>query len=88
MAAQSKGAPASVLKLIPVTSVPEKNYISALRALLRRAERGESVGLAYVEITNLDGYFANAVGMADGSPTFCLGAVEVLKAKLLKKVMG
>ena len=88
MKAKSKGAPASVLKLIPVTSVPETDYISALRALLRRAECGDSVGLAYVEITNADGYFANTVGMADGSPTFCLGAVEVLKAKLLKKVMG
>ena len=91
----SKGASAPALKPAPVVRLhkPEDNsvdqdYVDSIRAMLRRAESGQSIGVAYVEITSNKGYFPGALGMADENPTFCLGMVEVLKAKLLKKVMG
>jgi hypothetical protein len=78
---------APVLKLIPKTN-SNSEYVHALRALLLRAESGESVGLAYVEIADNGNYHAEAIGSAEGCPTFCIGALEVLKAKLLEEVMG
>lgn len=92
---KSKRASAPTLKPAPVVRLhrPEDNpvdqdYVDGIRALLRRAESGESIGLAYVELTDTQGYFPIALGAADENPTFCLGMVEVLKAKLLEKVMG
>ena len=81
--------PAPSIRLIKRKDITvDQVYVENIRALLRRAESGESIGLAYIEITDNQVYFAKALGMADQNPTFCLGTVEVLKATLLKKVMG
>lgn len=84
-------ASAPALKVSPVIRLHnpvDQDYVDAVRALLLKAERGESIGLAYIEITNGGNYFAKATGEAERSPTYCIGAIEVLKAKLLKQVMG
>ena len=87
MPKSTKRASAPVLKLITKTD-SNLDYVNALRTLLLSAERGDSAGLAYIEITNNGNYRAEAIGSAEDSPTFCLGALEVLKAKLLTEVMG
>ncbi len=94
-----KGAIAStvtrILKLAPSVRLikseviaDDKDYVESIRALLRRAESGQSVGVAYIEITASRTFYAKALGMADQNLPFCLGTVEVIKATLHRKVMG
>ena len=66
----------------------DKDYVENIRALLRRAESGESTGLAYVETFDTKKYRTNSIGFLDESPAFCLGTIEVLKARLMKKLLG
>lgn len=81
---------AAVVSLVNPEELPiDQDYVNALRALLRRAERGESTGLAFVEMTGANGkngYKTITLGLLDQNPTFCIGAIEVLKAKVMKRV--
>jgi hypothetical protein len=72
----------------PEDNAVDQDYVDAVRALLRRAECGESIGLAFIEIKSNKSYSAHTLGLAHENPTFCLGTVEVLKAKVLRRVMG
>lgn len=84
--------PAPVVRLVnPEDLHINQDYVEAIRALLRRAERGESTGLAFVETTDIKGnkgYRTDAIGFLDESRGFCLGTIEVLKAKILKRIIG
>ena len=49
---------------------------------------GKLIGLAYVAIYAQRNYEAHLCGEADRSPTFALGATNVLAAKLLRRIHG
>jgi hypothetical protein len=95
---KSVRAPKPVFKIAPVVRLVnpadcsiDQDYVDAIREMLRRAECGESTGLAFVETTNIKGrkgYNTKTIGMLAESPAFCLGTVEVLKANILRRIIG
>ncbi|SHL43315.1 hypothetical protein SAMN05216428_102392 [Nitrosospira sp. Nsp11] len=95
---KSKGATAPAVKpalklatpslKLASTLAPKSDYVDSMRELLRRAERGENIGLAYVEINSNKTFSTEAIGIAGKSTLSCLGMIETLKAKLLKKVLA
>ncbi|PTR15061.1 hypothetical protein C8R31_10487 [Nitrosospira sp. Nsp2] len=70
------------------SSDASKACADELRYLLAKAERGELVGIAFVYMTSGQSYGTEAVGRAYDSPTFTLGMLGVLRAKLEKQVLG
>jgi hypothetical protein len=59
-----------------------------LRYLLAKAERGELVGIALAYMTSGTSYHTEAIGRAYENPTFTLGMLGILRAKLEKQVLG
>jgi hypothetical protein len=56
--------------------------------LLAKAERGEVVGIALAYMTSGKTYRTETVGLAYENPTFALGMLGILRAKLEKQVLG
>jgi hypothetical protein len=69
-------------------SADAKACADELRYLLAKAERGELVGIAFAYMTSGKSYRTEAVGRAYENPTFTLGMLGILRAKLEKQVLG
>jgi hypothetical protein len=70
----------------PFTLVPDSishDTIEALKALLRDAEKGEIIGLAFAVMYKGRDYIVNTAGEAHRSPTFTRGMVPALDDHLL-----
>jgi hypothetical protein len=85
------------LKLAPVVSIrkpdPEhdeaaQDCVAVLRDLLKKAERGELIGLITIQMIKNNSYGFHWAGRLEENKTFALGATEVLKGRLLKRVLG
>jgi hypothetical protein len=61
-----------------VSAISSNDTIACLRALLRQAEKGEIVGLAYTAMLHSREYIINVCGEAHRSPTFTRGMVAAL----------
>lgn len=92
---------ASPLKLATVTPLRKpdspvatvrQDCVGRLRALLRKAERGELVGLVFISMcgSNTPGYVfdidMDCVGVAQDNKVFTLGMVAALSHQLAEKV--
>lgn len=80
-------------KLAPVISIRQpvreesaQDCVDMLRTLLKRAEKGEVTGLLLVTMYQNHSYSFNWAGHLEQNNTFALGAIEVLKARILRKV--
>jgi hypothetical protein len=62
--------------------------IEALKALLRDAERGEIISLAFAVMYKGRDYIVNTAGEAYRSPTFTRVMVQALDDHLMQKVHG
>lgn len=72
--------------LIPDTV--STDTIECLALLLRRARRGEVIGLAYCAMLKKRAYIVNAAGAAHESPTFARGMVAALDDHLSQRIRG
>jgi hypothetical protein len=62
--------------------------IEALRELLKSAERGEVIGIAFAVMYKGRDYIVNTAGEAYRSPTFTRGMVQALDDHLMQRVHG
>lgn len=66
----------------PYTLIPgggsEDSTVECLRILLKRAESGEIIGMAYCAMLKRRTFTVNAIGEAHRSPTFTRGMVAAL----------
>lgn len=60
--------------------------IECLQLLLRRARRGEVIGLAYCAMLKQRAYIVNTAGVAHESPTFARGMVAALDDSLSNRI--
>lgn len=75
----------------PFTLAPDSishDTIEALKVLLRDAERGEIIGLAFAVMYKGRDYIVNTAGEAHRSPTFTRGMIQALDDHLMQKVHG
>jgi hypothetical protein len=73
----------------PFSLVPDTvstDTVECLRLLLRRARRGEVVGLAYCAMLKQRAYIVNTAGIAHDSPTFARGMVAALDDSLSNRI--
>jgi hypothetical protein len=56
--------------------------------LLKRARRGEVIGLAYAAMLKKRAYIVNTAGAAHTSPTFARGMVAALDDQLGGRIRG
>jgi hypothetical protein len=84
MSAATTKAP--VLRLVP--DAVSMDTIACLNLLLRRAHRGEVIGLAYCAMLKQRAYIVDTAGVAHDSPTFARGMVAALDDSLSAKIGG
>lgn len=60
--------------------------VECLQLLLRRARRGEVIGLAYCAMLKQRVYIVNTAGVAHDSPTFARGMVAALDDSLSDRI--
>lgn len=60
--------------------------IECLQLLLRRARKGEVIGLAYCAMLKQRAYIVNTAGVAHESPTFARGMVAALDDALSNRI--
>lgn len=75
----------------PYVLIPDRvstDTVECLELLLRRARRGEVVGLAYCAMLKKRAYIVNTAGMAHESPTFARGMLRALDDQLGSRVSG
>lgn len=60
--------------------------VQCLRALLKKAEAGEVLGLGYGAILKNRRFIVHTCGEAHRNPTFTLGVVEMLSDELRERV--
>jgi hypothetical protein len=60
--------------------------IACLNTLLRRARRGEIIGLAYCAMLKQRLYIVDTAGAAQDSPTFARGMVAALDDSLSRRI--
>lgn len=73
----------------PYSLVPDSvstDTVECLKVLLRRARRGEVIGLAYCAMLKQKAYIVNTAGVAHDSPTFTLGMVAMLSDSLSNRI--
>lgn len=70
--------------LIPDTV--STDTVECLQLLLRRAKRGEVIGLAYCAMLKQRAYIVNTAGEAHESPTFARGMVAALDDSLSNRI--
>lgn len=73
----------------PFTLIPDTvstDTVECLQVLLRRARRGEVIGLAYCAVLKQRSYIVNTAGVAHESPTFARGMVAALDDQLSDSV--
>lgn len=69
----------------PFTLIPDSistDTVECLQQLLKRARRGEVIGLAYAAVLKQRSYIVNTAGVAFESPTFARGMVAALDDQL------
>lgn len=75
----------------PFVLVPDTvstDTVECLELLLRRARRGEVIGLAYCAMLRQRAYIVNTAGTAHESPTFARGMIRALDDQLGQSVNG
>lgn len=60
--------------------------VECLTLLLKRAKRGEVIGLAYCAMLKQRAYIVNTAGVAHESPTFARGMCAALDDSLSNKI--
>lgn len=73
----------------PFTLIPDAvstDTVECLQLLLRRARRGEVIGLAYCAMLKQRAYIVNTAGAAHESPTFARGMVAALDDSLSDRI--
>jgi hypothetical protein len=70
------------------SSQPDADTIECLELLLRRARRGEIIGLAYAAMLKKRAYIVDIAGVAHSSPTFARGMVAALDDQLADRIHG
>ena len=81
----AKSTKAPVLRLVP--DAVSMDTIACLNLLLRRAHRGEVIGLAYCAMLRGRAYIVDTAGAAHESPTFARGMVRALDDNIAEKIM-
>ena len=74
----------------PFKLVPDSishDTIKATRTLVNEAENGELIGFAFTAMYSKGSYVVNTAGEAYKSPTFAIGMLLVLIAKLLMQII-
>jgi hypothetical protein len=69
-----------------VADTVSTDTVECLALLLRRARRGEVIGLAYCAMLKQRAYIVNTAGIAHESPTFALGCAEVLSSSISNRI--
>lgn len=75
----------------PYILIPDNvstDTIECLELLLRRAHKGEVVGLAYCAMLKKRAFIVNTAGRAYESPTFTRGMVAALDDQLSGRIRG
>lgn len=62
--------------------------IQCLKTLLKQAEKGEVIGVAFAAMLKRRGYIVNTAGEAHRSPTYTRGMLLALDDKLSRRVRG
>ena len=75
-----------VLSLVP--DAISMDTIACLNELLRRARRGEVIGLAFCAMLKERAYIVDTAGVAHDSPTFARGMVAALDDSLSNRIGG
>jgi hypothetical protein len=73
----------------PFTLVPDNvstDTVECLEVLLRRARRGEVIGLAYAAMLKKRNFIVNTAGTAHDSPTFARGMIAALDDELSQRI--
>lgn len=73
----------------PYELIPDRvstDTVECLQLLLKRAKRGEVVGLAYCAMLKQREYIVNTAGVAHESPTFARGMVAALDDSLSTRI--
>lgn len=71
-----------------VADTVSTDTVECLQLLLKRARRGEVIGLAYCAMLKQRAYIVNTAGVAHESPTFARGMVAALDDQLSDAVRG
>jgi hypothetical protein len=69
-----------------VSDAVSTDTVECLQLLLRRARRGEVIGLAYCAMLKQRAYIVNTAGVAHDSPTFARGMVAALDDSLSNRI--
>lgn len=69
-----------------VPDVVSTDTVECLQLLLKRARRGEVIGLAYCAMLKQRVYVVNTAGVAHDSPTFARGMVAALDDSLSHRI--
>ena len=73
----------------PFTLVPDSvstDTVECLQLLLKRARKGEVIGLAFCAMLKQRAYIVNTAGVAHDSPTFARGMVAALDDSLSARI--
>jgi hypothetical protein len=73
----------------PFELVPDTvstDTVECLQLLLRRARKGEVIGLAFCAMLKQRAYIVNTAGVAHDSPTFARGMVAALDDSLSNRI--
>lgn len=73
---------------ILVPDVVSTDTVECLELLLRRARKGEVIGLAYAAMLKKRAYIVNTAGTAHESPTFARGMLRALDDQLGQRITG
>lgn len=71
-----------------ISDTVSTDTVECLSLLLRRARRGEVIGLAYCAMLKQRAYIVNTAGVAHESPTFARGMVAALDDELGTRMRG
>lgn len=75
------------LRLVAKTPSPEqRDTINCLRSLLRKAERGEIIGITYAAMRENRDYFFSSCGEAHRNPGFANQMVSAMWYGTIKRV--
>lgn len=75
----------------PFILVPDtvsNDTVECLELLLKRARRGEVIGLAYAAMLKKRAFIVNTAGSAHESPTFARGMLRALDDQLGQRITG
>jgi hypothetical protein len=73
----------------PFSLVPDTvstDTVECLQLLLKRARRGEVIGIAFCAMLKQRSYIVNTAGAAHASPTFARGMVAALDDSLSNRI--